>query len=57
MVVLYICSEVDNIRDLSLTKPHKILYYADWEVYMAEGERLTGEAYVKNDYFAFATHL
>jgi hypothetical protein len=56
-VVLYICSEVDNIRDLSLTKLHKILYYADREVYLATGEPLTGETYVKNDHGPFSVHL
>lgn len=56
-VVLYICSAVDNIRDLSLTKLHKILYYADREVYLETDEPLTGETYVKHEYGPFSKHL
>lgn len=55
--VQYICSEVDDIRQLSLTKLHKILYYADREAYLALGEALTGETYVKADYGPMSEHL
>jgi len=55
--VQYICSEVDNIRQLSLTKLHKILYYADREAYLALGEALTGETYVRADYGPMSEHL
>jgi len=56
-VILYICSTVDNIRDLSLTKLHKILYYADREIYLETGKPLTGETYIKNDHGPFSTRL
>jgi len=56
-VVLYICSQVDDIKDLSLTKLHKILYYVDREVYLQTGQPLTGEGYVANQYGPTSKHL
>lgn len=56
-VVLYICSKVDDLRNLSKTKLHKILYYVDREVYLETGEALTGERYVANEYGPTSDHL
>lgn len=56
-VVLYICSQVDNIRNLSMTKLHKILYYVDREIYLQTGRPLTGETYVANQYGPTSKHL
>lgn len=56
-VILYICSRVDNVRNLSKTKLHKILYYVDRNVYLEKGAPLTGEEYVRNQHGPTATHL
>lgn len=56
-VVLYICSQIENIRNLSMTKLHKILYYVDREVYLQTGQPLTGETYVANQYGPTSEHL
>jgi len=56
-VILYICSQVDNVRNLSKTKLHKILYFVDREVYLHKGTPLTGEKYVRNQYGPTSTHL
>lgn len=56
-VVLYICSQVENLRNLSMTKLHKILYYVDREVYLHTGRPLTGETYVANQYGPTSKHL
>lgn len=56
-VVLYICSQVDDLRSLSKTKLHKILYYVDREVYLETGKPLTGETYVANQYGPTSEHL
>jgi uncharacterized phage-associated protein len=56
-VVLYICSQVENIRNLSMTKLHKILYYVDREVYLQTGSPLTGETYIANQYGPTSEHL
>jgi len=56
-VVLYICSQVENIRNLSMTKLHKILYYVDREVYLQTGIPLTGETYIANQYGPTSEHL
>jgi uncharacterized protein YwgA len=56
-VVLYVCSKVDDLRSLSKTKLHKILYYVDREVYLETGQSLTGERYVADEYGPTSDHL
>jgi len=55
--ILYVCSLMENVRDISETKLHKILYYADREAYVALGEAITGESYIRHQYGPYSERL
>jgi len=55
--ILYICSLPKNRRDLSKTKLHKILYYADRLAYLTLGEPITGETYIKHQFGPYSQQL
>lgn len=55
--ILYIGSLPSNKRELSETKLHKILFYADRKAYFELGEPITGARYVRHDHGPFATEL
>ena len=55
--ILYVCSIVKSVRDISKTKLHKILYYADREAYVRLGEAITGETYIRHQFGPYSERL
>jgi uncharacterized protein YwgA len=55
--ILHVCSLMQNVREISETKLHKILYYADREAYVAFGQPITGESYIRHKYGPYSEHL
>lgn len=55
--ILYVCSLMEHVRDISETKLHKILYYADREAYVALGDAITGESYIRHQYGPYSERL
>lgn len=57
-LVHYVCRKTSADPDkLGLVKLHKILWYSEGRSYVARGESLTGETYIKKQRGPFSTHL
>lgn len=55
--ILYVSSLPKNRRDISETKLHKILFYADREAYFELGAPITGASYIRHQYGPFSEAL
>jgi hypothetical protein len=55
--ILYVCSLPEERRNISETKLHKILFYADREAYFELGESITGATYIRHQFGPYAEVL
>ena len=55
--ILYVCSLVENPRDISETKLHKILFYADRKAYLELGDAITGASYIRHQFGPYSERL